>query len=169
MNFRTILVNLPVNFPASLVIAGLICCYPLVSQAENVVLQVSKLLDKETTNCPPQVTIAETSKHYEGGYLRSGQANLQWLAGKFAIANSDAFSVTWVAALKPQYSTCRASAGIRNSQGYGSPHLRMRLIDSQVFLTLDMTGMRDTNNYTPSIVSRSTRNGVPAWQWAGTD
>jgi hypothetical protein len=161
MNFRAI--------SLSIAIAGFICGSPLSVQAENIVLQVSKLLDKETTNCPSQVTIAETSKRYEGGYTRSGQANLQWLAGKFAIANSDAFSATWVAALKPQYRNCRASAGIRTPQGYGSPHLSMRFINSQVFLILDMTGMRDTNNYTPSIVSRSTKNGAPVWQWAGTD
>jgi hypothetical protein len=32
-----------------------------------------------------------------------------------------------------------------------------------------MTGLRDPNGSTPSILSAEVRQGVPVWRWAGSD
>ena len=142
-----------------------LCLFSIPAQAEQLVLQVYPSSDAPDSGCPKQVSVTEDSKPHEGGFTVNGRAELNSLAGSFAMATRDAFSVTWVAKLKPQYSRCKATAGMSDNPS----HLRMRLIDGRVFLILDMTGLRDANGFTPSILSQGVRNGNPVWQWGGTD
>lgn len=148
------------------IVAG-ICMLSIPVQAEPVVLQVGQSLDTYEANCPKQVTVNEDSEAYEGGFKVNGRADLRSLAGPFSIVNQDAFSVTWVATLKPQYSQCKATAGLGDERGIS--YLRMRFVDGKVSLILDMTGLRDANGFTSEILSQSVKNGNPVWQWGGTD
>jgi hypothetical protein len=155
------------GFLLSLGVALGMCILSIPVQAEQVVLQVGQSIDAPESTCPKQVTLIEESKPYEGGYKVNGRADLKSLVGPFSIANRDAFSVTWAARLKPQYSQCKATAGLSGDRG--SSHLRMRFIDARVLLVLDMTGLKDANGFTPAILSQSVENGNPVWQWGGTD
>jgi hypothetical protein len=142
-----------------------LCLSSIPAQAEQLVLQVYPSSDAPNAGCPKQVSVTEDSKPHEGGFTVNGRAELNSLAGSFSIATRDAFSVTWVAKLKPQYSRCKATAGLSDNRS----HLRMKLIDGRVFLILDMTGLRDANGFTSTILSQGVRNGNPVWQWGGTD
>jgi hypothetical protein len=133
--------------------------------AESIVLQVFKTIDAQEVNCPQQVTVVEQGRPYrEGSYTIDGYAKLDKISEKFAIASKDVFSVTWVAKLKQPFIKCRASAGSTEN-----PHLRLRFIDSKIYLILDMTGKRDANQLTPAIVRQAVQDGNPVWSWAGTD
>lgn len=140
-----------------------------IANAETVTLRVGKAISHPEARCPQSVVITETSQPYEGGYNVNGSAKLSQIAGPFAIATTDAFSVTWAAKLKPEYNRCQATAGIRDREGYTSSHLRMRFTEGKVYLILDMTGLQDANGFTPEIVNQTVKNGNPVWQWAGTD
>lgn len=137
------------------------------AQAEPLVLQVAPSLDAYEANCPEQVTVNEESEPYEGGFKVNGRAQLQAIASPFSIVDQDDFSVTWAATLKPQYSQCKATAGLGDERGIS--YLRMRFLDGKVFLILDMTGLRDANGFTTEILSQNVENGNPVWQWGGTD
>lgn len=146
----------------------------LPSQAESLYLTVYPLLDNPTNaKCPQSLVIQETSgKYYEGGYTRNGQANLSAIATHWKKQSSDPFSVTWVGTLKPEFQKCQASAGISkvDKEAFNShSYLRARLISGKVFLVLDMTGLRDANNYTATIVKSGVTQGNPTWAWGGTD
>lgn len=144
--------------------------------AGTVELQVSPLLSRTTSpnmSCPAKITLTETNQPYrEGSYGITGLAKLDKIATNFTIAGSDAFSVTWVGVLKPQYSQCQAAAGMVkvNGQPYdGHSYLRMRLTGGKAYLILDMTGMRDPNNYTTVIIKKAIEKGIPTWIWGGSD
>jgi hypothetical protein len=97
---------------------------------------------------------------------------LSAIATNIKIAQSDAFSTTWVGRLKPEYQVCTATAGMSLVDGepyQGPSYLRFQLIDGQVKVILDMTGIRDANDFTTSILYQSVRDGNPRWTWGGTD
>ncbi len=145
----------------------------LPSQAETLSLTVYPLLDSPTNaKCPKSFTVQETGKYHEGGYTRNGQANLSAIATNWQKQNSDPFSVTWVGTLKPEFQKCQAGAGISKvgNEAFNShSYLRARLMSGKVFLILDMTGLRDANNYTSTIVKSGVTQGNPTWTWGGTD
>ncbi|MBD1845506.1 hypothetical protein H6F89_19250 [Cyanobacteria bacterium FACHB-63] len=130
-------------------------------------------IGQNTVRCPNEVTLTEASRPYrEGGYTIDGSANLSAIAEKMTIATTDDFSVTWVGKLKPQYSKCKATAGITRIDGkayQGHSHLRLRFANGKIYLILDMTGKADANGFTTVILQRSARNGNPSWTWGGTD
>jgi len=123
--------------------------------------------------CPTEVSVTQTPRpYYEGGYTIDGSASLGWFARAFKIETSDQFSVTWVAKLQSKYQNCQASASITkiNDEDFQDhSYLRMRLIDGNAYLILDMTGMRDANSLTPVIIKKDVKNGNPIWSWSGTD
>ncbi len=144
--------------------------------AGTVELQVSPLLSRTTNpnmSCPGKITLTQSHQPYrEGSYGIAGLAKLDKIATNFAIAGSDAFSVTWVGILKPQYSQCQAAAGMVKVDGQpyeGHSYLRMRLMGGKAYLILDMTGIRDPNNYTTVIIKKAIENGAPTWIWGGSD
>ena len=145
------------------------------AQARSLELQVFPAVDGQATmqQCPAKVTVSEQPQPYrEGGYTIDGSAKLSGLATKFTIATSDAFSVTWVGKLKPQYSKCKATGRIVKDDGeeyQAHSHIRLRLINGNAYLILDMTGKSDVNNLTPAIVKKGVQNGNPTWSWSGTD
>ncbi len=142
------------------------------AQANSIEMPVYKAIDAQEVKCPDKITLTEQSRPYrEGGYTIDGSAKLDWLAEKFSIADTDAFSVTWVAKLKPNYIKCKATAGTvkKSLNAYALSHLRLRFVDGKVYLILDMTGLRDINALTPAIVNQGVQNGNPTWSWAGTD
>ena len=155
------------NFLLSLGMAIPMCFLAIPAQAEQLVLQVYPSSDAPDSGCPKQVTVTEESKAHEGGFTVNGRADLKSLAASFSMVNRDAFSVTWAARLKPQYSRCKATAGMSNEREQS--HLRMRFIDGRILLILDMTGLRDVNGFTPKILSQNVENGNPVWRWGGTD
>jgi hypothetical protein len=142
------------------------------AHAETLELGVFKVIDIPDARCPERIVVSEENKRHEGGYTVSGQAKLGWLAQSFAIAATDPFSVTWVGTLKPEYQKCRATGRIvkyGNAMSDRHSHLRLRFTGGKVFLILDMTGMRDTNGFTPVILKKSAPAGNPTWSWAGSD
>ncbi|HEY9596872.1 MAG TPA: hypothetical protein V6D33_04320 [Cyanophyceae cyanobacterium] len=155
------------NLGLSLSLVAGMYLLPSPAQAESLVLQVAQSLDAYEASCPKQVTVNEESEPYEGGFKVNGQAQLRAIASSFSIVDQDDFSVTWAATLKPQYSQCKATAGLGDERGIS--YLRMRFVDGKVFLILDMTGLRDANGFTTEILSQSVENGNPVWQWGGTD
>ena len=123
--------------------------------------------------CPTEITLEEKSRpYYEGGYTIDGEAKLGWLTRNFKIASSDEFSVTWVAKLQIKYHNCQATAGIAsvdNEPFRGHSYLRMRFVNGNAYLILDMTAMYDANRLTPVILKKEVKDGNPTWTWAGTD
>lgn len=147
----------------------------LPAQAANLELQVFKAIDTQdpSVRCPTNVVVTETPRPYrEGSYAIDGKANLNTIANGFTIANSDDFSVTWVAKLKPQYRQCKATARIvksGNEPFSAHSYLRMRFVGGNAYLILDMTGMSDANGLTSAILKKSVQRGNPVWSWGGTD
>jgi hypothetical protein len=144
------------------------------AMAEPLILKVYPTNDRPLAAvCPETVTINSQSRPYrEGGYTIDGNAKLSWLAGKFQIAATDEFSVTWSAKLNRKYASCKATAGISKAYGEdftGHSYLRMRFVGGQVFLILDTTAMYDANDQTTVILNQEVRNGNPYWSWGGTD
>ncbi len=143
------------------------------AHAGQVEFGVYKSLNGPEARCPEKVIVTEqNAPYFEGGYTINGQAKLGSFAGPFAIASSDPFSVTWVANLKPTFSKCVATAGIVKNNGEKSDrhsYLRLRFTGGKVYLILDMTGMRDVNNFTTIILKKGVNAGNPTWSWGGTD
>ncbi|MGV0026578.1 hypothetical protein [Phormidesmis priestleyi] len=145
------------------------------ASAANIEMRVSKAIESQDSSvrCPDKVIVTETSRPYrEGGYTIDGSANLSAIVENFTIATTDDFSVTWVGKLKPQYSKCKATAGMAKVGGetyQGHSYLRLRFVGGKAYLILDMTGMNDANNLTTAILKKSVRNGNPIWSWGGTD
>jgi hypothetical protein len=143
--------------------------------AANIEMQVLTAIEAQNSGgrCPDKVIVTETPRPYrEGGYTIDGSANLGAIVENFTIANTDDFSVTWVAKLKPQYSKCKATAGMAKVGGetyQGHSYLRLRFVGGKAYLILDMTGMTDANQLTTAILKKSVRNGNPIWSWGGTD
>ncbi len=124
-------------------------------------------------NCPTKVIAYETPQPYqEGGYATDGMVQLQAIATNIAITQTSPFSVTWTGTLKPEFRNCEATAGITtlDSEPYsGHSYLRLQLWEGKARAILDMTGMRDANDYTTVILNKTLRNGDPRWTWGGTD
>jgi len=141
--------------------------------AKDLTLKVFPVNDIRAGLCPSEVTVTETGRPYtEGSYTVDGIAKLDWLAGKFTIATTDRFSVTWQAKLQRKYQNCVAAAGF----GYDAQerterhsYLRMQFDKGKVYLILDMTGRYDANSLTPVIIKKEVKDGNPIWTWAGTD
>ncbi|WP_126388158.1 hypothetical protein [Pseudanabaena sp. ABRG5-3] len=123
--------------------------------------------------CPTEFSLTETPRpYYEGGYTIDGSASLGWFAKQFKIETSDRFSVTWAAKLQTKYHNCIATAKITTINGEafrGHSYLRVRFMDGNVYLILDMTGMNDANSLTAVILKKDVKNGNPIWTWGGTD
>lgn len=123
--------------------------------------------------CPQRLIAYETLQPYrEGGYTTNGMINLSEIATNITNSQSDAFSTTWVGTLKPEYQNCQASGGMSSldEEVYrGHSYLRVQLVDGQVKVILDMTGMRDANGFTTVITYKGMREGNPRWTWGGTD
>ena len=156
------------NFILSVGVAIGVCFLSMPAQAEQLRLEVYPSSDAPDSRCPEQVPITEESKAHSGGFSVNGRADLTSFAGPFSVVSKDTFSVTWAAKLKPQYSRCKATAGL-NDDNRCLSYLRMRFIDGKVLVILDMTGLRDANRFTPTILSQGVKNGNPVWQWGGTD
>lgn len=132
------------------------------------------LLENPDPNpCPEKVISYETNRPYqEGGYSIDGQISLTAIASNIYLARRDEFSVTWIGTLKPQYRTCKASAGITTVDGEkyeGHSYMQLQFINGKVYFTLDMTGQADANGYTTKILSTTFRSNNPRWNWGGTD
>jgi hypothetical protein len=146
-----------------------------VPESSAVELRVFPALEQDihAATCPKTVTLTEQGRPYtEGGYITDGSAQLKSLASNFAIAASDEFSVTWVGQLAPRYRQCKATASIVKRHGYaytGQSYLRLRFVRGKLYLILDMTGMRDANDYTMQITKKAVQNGNPIWSTSGSD
>ena len=142
-------------------------------KAAPIELQVFKALDDQAIRCPEKVVVSEQSQPYrEGGYTIDGIANLSAIADRLTIATVDDFSVTWVGTLKPVYRQCKATARmVKNGNEAYSDHsyLRLRFTGGKAYLILDMTGMRDANDFTTVILRKGVSNGNAFWRWGGTD
>ncbi|NJK52799.1 MAG: hypothetical protein HC936_08130 [Leptolyngbyaceae cyanobacterium SU_3_3] len=145
------------------------------ASAANIEMSVAQAIDASdrAIRCPAKLIITQGSRPYrEGGYTLDGSAKLNAVAEGFTIATSDDFSVTWVAKLKAPYSKCKATARMAKVGGeayQGHSYLRMRFANGKAYLILDMAGMSDANNFTPTILKKTVQNGNPAWSWGGTD
>ena len=144
--------------------------------ASTIELQVSQLLSpavSSTLVCPTTLTVKETYQPYrEGSYGIDGMADLTAIASNFTIGERTPFSVTWVGLLKPPYRLCRAAAGMVKVDGetyQGHSYIRLRLMGGKVYLILDMTGLRDPNNYTTVITQATVEANRLTWSWGGSD
>jgi hypothetical protein len=143
------------------------------AKAAPIELQVFKALDDQAIRCPEKVIVNEQAQPYrEGGYTIDGSANVSAIADRLTLATVDDFSATWVGTLKPVYQQCKATARMvknRNEAYSDHSYLRLRFIGGKVYLILDMTGMRDANDFTTVILRKGVRNGNAFWSWGGTD
>ena len=141
--------------------------------AKTIEMRVLPLLDGPTTGCPESLTAYETLRPPSpGGYATDGMIQLSAIATDIAVAQRDPFSATWTGTLKPEYRNCQASAGMSVVDGEtfaGHAYIRTQMINGDVTVILDMTGMRDANNYTATIINQTMRDGNPRWAWGGTD
>ncbi len=159
---------LPLSFLGSLGAAAL---------ATTIELQVLPLLRPssggQSAGCPSSLIAYETAQPYApGGYSTQGMIQLRAIATNISVTQRNDFSATWTGTLKPEYRNCKASAGIVKVDGEdftGHSYLRLQLLEGQVRVILDMTGMRDANNYTTVIIDQTMRDGNPRWTWGGTD
>nr|WP_052324824.1 hypothetical protein [Hassalia byssoidea] len=154
-------------------VAGIALFPALSANAAQVELSVYKSSNTPAANCPQKVIVTEqNAPYYEGGYTINGSAKLSSFAESFTISNTDPFSVTWVANLKPAFSKCIAAGSIVKSgteDKNSDFHLRVRFTGGKVFLILDMTGLKDANNFFPVITKKGVTAGNPTWSWGGTD
>ena len=51
----------------------------------------------------------------------------------------------------------------------GHSYLRLRFSEGRQQLILDMSGLRDPNGYTPTILRAAVRRGQPLWSWSGSN
>ncbi|MGD1897661.1 MAG: hypothetical protein ACFB16_12000 [Phormidesmis sp.] len=123
--------------------------------------------------CPATLTAFETERPpTPGGFSTDGMIMLSAIASNISATQLNEFSATWTGALNPEHRNCKATAGIYSVDGeryWGHSYLRAQMIDGQVKVILDMTGMRDANGFTSSIVEQTMRDGNPRWTWGGTD
>lgn len=159
---------------AAAALAALLACLPAAGRAASLELKVAPLLSRTPSGpCPETLTLSETLQPYrEGSYGVNGRAPLQLIASGWRLASRDGFSATWVGQLRAPYQRCMASAGIvraDNAPMRDHSYLRLRFSGGQAQLILDMTGMRDPNNYTPVILSAGVSQGLPIWSWGGSD
>jgi hypothetical protein len=154
-------------------VAGIALFPGLSANAAQVELSVYKSSNAPEANCPQKVIVTEqNAPYYEGGYTINGSAKFNSFAEPFTISTTDAFSVTWVANLKPAFRKCIAGGSIVKSGGEdknSDSHLRIRFTGGKVFLILDMTGLKDANNFFPVIIKKGVTAGNATWSWAGTD
>ena len=125
------------------------------------------------TGCPEALTAFETAQNrQEGGYATDGMVQLSVIANNISATQLTDFTAVWTGTLKPEYRNCTATAGIYSKDGetfWGHSHLRVQLADGQAKVILDMTGVRDTNGFTSTIIEQTMRDGNPRWTWGGTD
>lgn len=143
------------------------------ASAKDLTLKVFPVNDIRAGLCPSEVTVMEKGRPYtEGSYTVDGMAKLDWLAGKFTIATTDRFSVTWQAKLQRKYQNCVAAAGFdydAQERTQRHSYLRMQFDKGNVYLILDMTAMYDANRLTPVIIKQEVKDGNPIWAWSGSD
>ncbi len=141
--------------------------------ASTIELQIHAAVTPMLVRCPEKVIAYQTPRPYrEGGYETDGMVALQAIATQISMMQSDSFSATWVGTLRPPFQNCQATAGMSlvDAQPYeGHSYLRMRLLDGKAYFILDMTGMRDANNFTPVILDKGIQQANPRWSWGGTD
>lgn len=141
--------------------------------ANTIELSVLSLINGSPHNCPRQLIAHETAQPpYEGGFAVNGMIKLREVATNIQLSQSDAFSVTWVGTLKPEYRNCQASGGMLTIDGEpyeGHSYIRLQFINGQVKAILDVTSMGDANELTRVITFKGLREGNPRWTWAGTD
>jgi hypothetical protein len=147
---------------------------PTTAMAETIELQPRVATrGKIKVRCPEKVIAYQTARPYqEGSYTRDGMINLQAIASQISLVPSDPFSAVWVGTLKPEFRTCRATAGMSlvDGQAYENhSYLRLRFLDGKVYAILDMTGLKDANQFTPVILSKEMKQGNARWTWGGTD
>lgn len=155
-------------------ITALLTTEPQLSHADSLQLKVAPLISQSPSGpCPDSLILIETLQPYrEGSYGVNGRAPLEAIATGWRLAGRDAFSATWTGPLRSPWRRCIASAGISRREDkpeQGPSYLRLRFSDGQAQLILDMTGLRDPNNYTPAIQSVGVRQGQPVWSWSGSD
>ncbi|MEB3292226.1 MAG: hypothetical protein VKJ24_03620 [Synechococcales bacterium] len=139
---------------------------------QTATLRVYPSLDVAQNKCPKEVVVnIQPSPYREGGYTRTGRVQLTAIADAVQFETSDRFSVTWRARLKPQYSSCVATAGVLKSEtsGLSESLLRMRFIKGNAYFIVDSTGLSDANGYTLEILRQNIEAGNPVWRWGGTD
>lgn len=123
--------------------------------------------------CPEALTAYETRRPpAPGGYATDGMIQLAAIATNISATQLTDFSAVWTGTLKPEYTNCKATAGMSTVDGeaYTShSYLRVQMIDGQARVILDMTGMRDANNFTTTLMEQTMREGNPRWTWGGTD
>ncbi|MEO0758851.1 MAG: hypothetical protein AAFY78_18480 [Cyanobacteria bacterium J06648_16] len=157
-----LLLALPLSFLSSLGAAAL---------ARTTLLQVFAFNDA-TGNCPQTLTAYETFNYYEGGGSTDGMVQLRTVATDIRLDRVDDYSATWVGTLKPEFSSCRGSAGMASMDGepyQGHSYIRTQFADGQATVILDMTGMGGPNGTMPEIVEQTLREGNPRWTWAVAD
>lgn len=155
-------------------ITALLAAWPQLSSAAELDMKVAPLISRNPSGpCPASLSLIETLQPYrEGSFGINGRAPLGAIATGWRLTSRDAFSAIWTATLRPAWRRCIASAGIsqRDSKPEQGPsYLRLRFSDGQAQLILDMTGLRDPNNFTPIIQSAAVRQGQPVWSWSGSD
>lgn len=148
--------------------------WPSIARCAALELQVAPLISRTPAGpCPRTLKLIEEPQPYrEGSYGLDGRAPLEAIATGWRLLGRDRFSATWVAELRPAWRRCQASAGIVRSGSEpfrDHSYLRLRVLDGQVRLILDMSGLRDPNGYTPSILSAGVSQGLPVWSWGGSD
>ena len=130
-------------------------------------------IDGISRGCPQSLTAYETPRPYRpGGSTTDGMVHLSAIATDITLSQVDDFSTVWTGTLKPEYATCKGTAGIAilDGQPYeGNSYIRVQMVGGQARVILDMTGMRDANGFTTQILERSIRDGNPRWAWGGTD
>ena len=130
-------------------------------------------LNGPESNCPEKLNAYETARpRSPGGYATDGMIQLAAIATDISATQKDDFSATWTGTLKPEYSNCKASAGMSVIDGeahQGHSYLRVQLVGGRATVILDMTGMRDANNFTAILLEQTLRDGNPRWAWGGTD
>lgn len=146
----------------------------LTARADVLVFQVAPLLSRSPGGaCPTSLSLEQTRQPYrEGSYAIDGRADLAGIASGWRLASRDPFSATWEASLLPAFRGCRAAAGIvrvNNEPSADHPYLRMRFSEGRLQLILDMTGLRDPNGYTTTLLRAAVRQGQPVWTWGGSD
>ncbi|MEL6556169.1 MAG: hypothetical protein AAFQ63_22340 [Cyanobacteria bacterium J06621_11] len=123
--------------------------------------------------CPESLTAYETARPpAPGGYATDGMVQLSAIATNISATQLTDFTAVWTGTLKSEYSNCIATAGIYSKDGetfWGHSHLRVQLADGQAKVVLDMTGVRDANGFTSTIIEQTMREGNPRWTWGGTD
>lgn len=148
--------------------------WPPAGRADGLELKVAPLISRTPSGpCPQAIALVETRQPYrEGSYGVNGRAALASVATGWRLVGRDGFSATWVGQLRAPYQRCTASAGIvrTDTTPYRDhSYLRMRFSGGRAQLILDMTGMRDPNNYTPVILNAGVSQGQPVWSWGGSD